>query len=727
MRPRKKSAAQSTNTSIGRKRNHSSSSHDSVFFERQPVQPLEKKARRELWTDDLKTTLLKGRLQLNHVFEDNNEYDVQLAWNKIAATLDTTFTEEECVQMFDSLVKSYLKKQQTLFEDVPVDSQEWQHYQTLEKLFLSSPRLAEFYDSVELSPVKDSQVSNETNIKSDYETSEIAETISLELANYNSSFAKYFDHIKKSRERQKKQEDRLTNVLQDVIHIRRENMIVMSEFLKRILFNFSKLDELAKRESLEAITSIFPGVFSMSSAAIPIVTEYLESTERENQLFESINVFLLTFSRSVHHMFDTTDEEEAFYLQSIPYHEQYFEKPTTVSPERLTNHSSMSDFDFKGHLRITRSTMEGFIAKIGVRFKKPTNYEKLAGKNVYINVSFNQTYISIERQSLVFMWYLTHNETYEQLALRFAVPLAEVVVILHYFIELITGSQLDFIKWPKGNLEQREVISEFESMRTDAFPGVIGAIGTKYLSVKSPAWFRSDRGGVSKNETIKQLIAVQAIANAKHIIMDVHTAWIELSYSVPGQLKPVSTEETKAVTRYKPEDVFSNSPFHIMQCRRRKEGVVSTTSLKADTHVVADETYPLMESVMVPYGKTQEDTPAKSLFDQQLHQTRSVIEVAFGKLINRFSRLRNMDHTLQYSEGLIKACIGIHNFCLKAGDDFSPREVKLPELDIVREPQVDETAVAKRDKICEEINSGKIRYIYRDAEPTDPVVETPVP
>ncbi|KAF6199706.1 hypothetical protein GE061_006004 [Apolygus lucorum] len=684
-----------------------SSSPDSLF-ERQHATPQGKKARRIQWTDDLKIALLQCRQHLNHIFDDSNECNVRRAWDKIANMLDTTCTGEDCVQMFESLVQTYLQKQQTFFTSVSAKSQEWKQYQILEKLFVSSPRLAELYD-VELTPVKVEPVFHSVK-ESDDEESGITE-----LCNYNASFAKYYNHIRQYRRRQEEREGRLVEIVKDIRRIRQENKAVVSEFLKRILYNFNNLDELARRESLEAITSIYPGVFSLSTPVVSIVTNYLQSSARENKLFETINVYLLSYYRLIEYLVDTPDEEDEIHLKAIPYHEQYLEKREVAAPEGLANQPSMSDFDFKGHLHVTRSTMEALIAKFGVNFRKPSACVKLGTqKDKYVNFATSHLYLSVERQALVFVWFLTHNEIYEQVALRFGVPLVEVIGILRNFIEFIIDSQLDFIKFPKGALETTEVVKEFELTRTPAFPGVIGAIGTKYLSVKTPAWFKSNLREVSKNETIKQQIAVQGISNAKHIFIDVHTAWLDLSYSEPAHLKPVTTEEMKAVVRYKPEEVFTKSPFYVMYCKRPKEeGVASTFFLKPDVHVVADASFPLSESVMVPYDKADEESPSRSLFNQQLHKTRSVVDVAFGKLLNRFSCLRHMDHILENSNGLIKACIGVHNFCLRAGDDFSARDITLPVYKVQHSGKMDINAIAKRDKICEEMNIGEISYVYR--------------
>ena len=108
-------------------------------------------------------------------------------------------------------------------------------------------------------------------------------------------------------------------------------------------------------------------------------------------------------------------------------------------------------------------------------------------------------------------------------------------------------------------------------------------------------------------------------------------------------------------------------------------------ALPPDCFILGDSAYPVKQWLMTPFKG--EVTGGKSTFNYELSKSRQIIECAFGRLVERFRRLK----FLQFKEisTCIKICIAattLHNFCLSLTDD--EEEQYTPEFnDIFEEGQ----------------------------------------
>lgn len=62
--------------------------------------------------------------------------------------------------------------------------------------------------------------------------------------------------------------------------------------------------------------------------------------------------------------------------------------------------------------------------------------------------------------------------------------------------------------------------------------------------------------------------------------------------------------------------------------------------LPSNCHILGDGTYPLLESLMIPYKDNGHLSECQKKFNKALSSSRIVVEQAFGKLIGRFRKLK---------------------------------------------------------------------------------------
>jgi len=133
-------------------------------------------------------------------------------------------------------------------------------------------------------------------------------------------------------------------------------------------------------------------------------------------------------------------------------------------------------------------------------------------------------------------------------------------------------------------------------------------------------------------------IKIQAICDADGLFLDVFVGW-------PGR-----SHDSRA---------FFNSPIF-----RRLEGGL----LEEDDFLLGDSAYPLKSYLMVPYkGET---SGLKSVFNYELSRCRQIIECAFGRLVEKFRRLKYLQFPkLQTCILVCLVACALHNFCILNKDD----------------------------------------------------------
>jgi len=132
--------------------------------------------------------------------------------------------------------------------------------------------------------------------------------------------------------------------------------------------------------------------------------------------------------------------------------------------------SNWSDNEFRRHFRINRNVFEHLLTAIR------ENLTKLYHGG-FLPVPPN-------KQLLIFIWYLSNQDSQREIALLFGVSEWFVHCCIRHVAEILIASKNNYIIWPSHD-RQLEIADNFEDIFI--FPGIVGALdGTHIPIVNSP-------------------------------------------------------------------------------------------------------------------------------------------------------------------------------------------------------------------------------------------------
>ena len=103
-----------------------------------------------------------------------------------------------------------------------------------------------------------------------------------------------------------------------------------------------------------------------------------------------------------------------------------------------------------------------------------------------------------------------------------------------------------------------------------------------------------------------------------------------------------------------------------------EELYATVRDLPTGTYFVGDAAYPLLETLLIPFTGSQRDNVDNDAFNFYMSQLRIRIEMAFGRLVNKFRILkRPLETKLKKSSKITMACACLHNFVI---DEDIPEE-----------------------------------------------------
>jgi hypothetical protein len=86
---------------------------------------------------------------------------------------------------------------------------------------------------------------------------------------------------------------------------------------------------------------------------------------------------------------------------------------------------------------------------------------------------------------------------------------------------------------------------------------------------------------------------------------------------------------------------------------------------------VADAAYTLSENILIPFTGAERFDPFNDSFNYYLSQLRIRVEMAFGRLVNKFRILgHKIEGTLDRVTAILLACARLHNFVIKEDGPF---------------------------------------------------------
>jgi hypothetical protein len=113
-------------------------------------------------------------------------------------------------------------------------------------------------------------------------------------------------------------------------------------------------------------------------------------------------------------------------------------------------------------------------------------------------------------------------------------------------------------------------------------------------------------------------------------------------------------------------------------------------------YMVGDAAYTLSEQLLIPFTGSQRSNVNNDSFNYHLSQLRIRIEMAFGRLVNKFRVLkRNLEGRAKKNSRVIMACAILHNFIIdhdrpqdifRSANESAEEPVDVDDLDIVAMP-----------------------------------------
>lgn len=100
---------------------------------------------------------------------------------------------------------------------------------------------------------------------------------------------------------------------------------------------------------------------------------------------------------------------------------------------------------------------------------------------------------------------------------------------------------------------------------------------------------------------------------------------------------------------------------------------------------VADAAYTLSENMLIPFTGVERLDPAQDSFNYYLSQLRIRVEMAFGRLVNKFRILSGkVEGSLDTVSAVLTACARLHNYIIREDGPFESGN--MDDVDIVPNP-----------------------------------------
>jgi len=246
--------------------------------------------------------------------------------------------------------------------------------------------------------------------------------------------------------------------------------------------------------------------------------------------------------------------------------------------------------------------------------------------------------ISGKQRLVIFLRYLSQGISLTALAHEFRIGKSTVTKIVHEVCDAILSSMSAiFLQQPN---RQRWIESE-EDFADMEFPHAIGAIDGKHFAIKKPPGTGSAFYNYKGYFSIVMLAVVDA--NALFLLIDVGAG---------GRNSDSSLYLNSPIRRFLESD-DSGSP------QPQDLGQVGQLPYV----LLADGGFGLRDYMMTPFPDRTNNSQIRNRYNVHLSAARTIVENAFGMLVNRFRLfLRMMEVDRHKATRLIHAAVILHNF-----------------------------------------------------------------
>ncbi|KAJ3655831.1 hypothetical protein Zmor_014941 [Zophobas morio] len=184
--------------------------------------------------------------------------------------------------------------------------------------------------------------------------------------------------------------------------------------------------------------------------------------------------------------------------------------------------------EFRSHFRMYRETFHGIVELLA---PKIVNVEQFGPGRPHINV---------EKQVLVFLWFMANQEVFRSIADRFDLSKSTCWDSVHKIASILCQISKDHIVWPTKR-QLNETIQGFQ-LRGN-FPGVVGAIDGCHFRISTPVFEHTSYINRNKYHSLH----LQGVCNSKYLFIDcfvgypgsVHDARVTPQFCKWFNVKPV--------------------------------------------------------------------------------------------------------------------------------------------------------------------------------------------
>jgi hypothetical protein len=219
----------------------------------------------------------------------------------------------------------------------------------------------------------------------------------------------------------------------------------------------------------------------------------------------------------------------------------------------------------------------------------------------------------------------------------YRVSQAEVYKCRDCFIDAVLSNPSLAIRFPSSHVEWEEVRSGFEEKSYNGlFHGTCGAIDGFFQPTAQP----------TRKETKGNVLAYFSGHYKSHGLNCQAACDIKLRFMYFGVVAPGKTNDCIAY------ELASD----MKQC---------IDSLPLGLFFVGDAAYTLSEHLLTPFTGSNREDLNRDAYNFYLSQMRIRIEMAFGRLTNKFRILRSkLQGTLATNARVLLCCATLHNFCI---------------------------------------------------------------
>ena len=279
-------------------------------------------------------------------------------------------------------------------------------------------------------------------------------------------------------------------------------------------------------------------------------------------------------------------------------------------------------------------------------------------------------------QVLLSISLLANQVTFREVADRFNVTKSSAWTLFMDFCSSCAARANEFVKWPN---DPRAVMDSFQQVA--GFPGVVGCIGSSHIQIRWP----SDRGHQYLNwEGVPSIILLAVCDDAMRF------TWINSGW-------PGSVQDAR---------VYRNTLQPLLEGDGAQPDLLSH-----DGHLLGDTAFPLSPQLIVPFRDNDDLSVENALFNKTLSSTRITIDKAFGRLKEKFRRLKLLEISrVDLVPNVITAACVLHNLSLggeveeEQGQDVHDGADQLREPD---EPDDTGSGAVKRDQLATRIWAGR--------------------